>query len=93
MTRRTPAGAPRRRPAGLYLLVALMVLQGLSGGIGGAALVADPSGGLLRMPLTLLEGSPFTSFLVPGLVLLTLLGVLPLGVAGSPARFAAAPGW
>lgn len=39
-------------------------------------------GGSAWMPVTLLEHSPFHSFLVPGLVLLSANGVLPLAVLG-----------
>ena len=44
---------------------------------GGGALVISPAGRLLRMPLSLLTASPFRDFLVPGLVLFTVLGVAP----------------
>lgn len=33
------------------------------------------------MPLSILENSPFSSFLIPGLILLVVLGVFPLVVA------------
>lgn len=45
--------------------------------MGGGALVADPSGSLLQMPRSLLEGSPFDDYLIPGLVLFLVLGVFP----------------
>ena len=48
---------------------------------GGIALVIDPTGNLLQMPLSNLEGSPFTNYLFPGLILLFLLGVVPAFVA------------
>lgn len=60
------------------LLTGLLVFQGLSGLVGGIGLVIDPSGASLGFPLEWLEGSPFSSYLVPGLVLLLLLGLLPL---------------
>lgn len=37
----------------------------------------SPSGQLLGMPLSLLAGSPFHDFLVPGLLLFSVLGVAP----------------
>lgn len=72
---------PSHRPWSLYLLQLGLVFQGLSGLWGGGALVWAPSGQLLNMPLTLLEGSPFSSYFLPGLLLLTILGIAPLLVA------------
>jgi hypothetical protein len=66
------------RPWGLYALMGVLVFQGLSGLGGGLVLVIDPTGATIGLPLEWLEGSPFRDFLVPGLVLLTLLGVGPL---------------
>jgi len=40
-------------------------------------LILDPSGGLLQMPVVSLENSPFTNFLIPGMVLTLLLGIIP----------------
>ena len=64
----------------LYTLIILMLFQGISGLIGGVALVIDPSGELLQMPLSMLEGSPFDTFLIPGIILLTILGIFPMCV-------------
>lgn len=68
----------RTRPVALYLLLAGLLFQGLSGLAGGAGLVADPSGRLLQMPQGLLEGAPFEDYLIPGLILFSVLGVFPL---------------
>lgn len=54
-----------------------MALQAVSGLFGGIGLVADPSGDLIRMPLSNLDKSPFTTFLIPGLILLIFLGIVP----------------
>lgn len=62
-------------------LLALVAFQGVSGLVGGAALVADPSGSVLEIPLAWLRGSPFDDYLVPGLVLFSVLGLVPLAVA------------
>lgn len=66
------------KPYTLYSLMGLMLFQGISGLYGGIALVMDPSGNLLQMPLSILENSPFENFLVPGLILLTILGIFPI---------------
>ena len=70
-----------QRPLGAILLALLVGFQALSGLFGGGVLVADPSGGLLRMPLSVLDRAPFADFLVPGLILLVILGVVPAVVA------------
>ncbi len=66
------------RPASLYLLMAVLSFQGLSAVVGGVALVADPTGSAVGLAVTLLHGSPFTDYRVPGLILLVVLGVFPL---------------
>lgn len=45
---------------------------------GGAALVVGPKGEIIPLPLSALNGSPFDSYLVPGLVLFGVLGLGPL---------------
>jgi len=40
--------------------------------------VVDPSGELLQMPLSMLAGSPFNTFLIPGIILLIILGIFPM---------------
>lgn len=66
------------RPPSLFLLMLGLLFQGLSGLYGGGALVADPTGALLQMPLRLLDGSPFSTYRIPGLILLTVLDIGPL---------------
>lgn len=68
------------RPYTLYMLMALVVFQGLSGIFGGIGLVVDPTGATLQIPLEWLSGSPFPDYLVPGIVLLLVLGIYPLAV-------------
>jgi hypothetical protein len=58
-----------------------VALQGLSGLGGGVTLVADPTGASLGLPDDLLEHSPFRNYLIPGLILLVVLGVVPLIVS------------
>lgn len=58
-----------------WLLALLLLLVGPPAIGGGLTLVAAPDGSLLRMPLSQLDHSPFTSFLIPGLLLLLVIGV------------------
>lgn len=41
----------------------------------GLLFIIDPTGGVVTMPLTLLADSPFSNFLIPGVLLFLLLGV------------------
>lgn len=68
------------RPLAAQLLIALQLILGIGAVFGGLGLAIDPSGELMHMPIEFLEPSPFTTFLVPGIVLLLLLGLLPLWV-------------
>ena len=56
----------------------LLAFLGLSAIGGGGALIISPSGTLLGgLPLSILERSPFTNFLIPGIVLFVVLGIFP----------------
>lgn len=59
------------------ILICLHFFLGI-GAFGGAIIFfIDPSGELAGMPLSLLDESPFHSYLIPALILFFLLGVLP----------------
>jgi hypothetical protein len=60
-------------------LVALGFLS-VTSMMGGIPLIVDPSGGLLHMPLNLLEHSPFHSFLIPGIILFAANGLMSLAI-------------
>lgn len=61
-----------------YLLIILLLFQGISGVFGGAVLVYDPTGDTLQMPISLLDSTPFDNYLLPGLILLIVLGAFPI---------------
>ena len=77
---------PRPLPGIARLAVALEIFLGLGALFGGGALVLAPDGHLLGMPTTLLAGSPFPSFLVPGIILFTCVGLAPLLAAAITVR-------
>ena len=56
-------------------LGAIQAFIGLGALGGGFMLVRDPSGSALELPMSLLEGSPFPDFLIPGMFLLAVNGV------------------
>lgn len=72
---------PQRRPRPCHLLTLAVLVQGLSGLVGGAALVKDPSGRSIGLPLDWLVGTSFSNYFIPGLILLVVLGIFPLVVA------------
>lgn len=60
----------------IYLL--LLAFLGLSAIGGGGALIISPTGKLLGgLPLSILDRSPFNDFLVPGIILFVVLGIIP----------------
>jgi hypothetical protein len=50
--------------------IAALVFLGITSLVGAVPLIVDPTGRMLSMPLSLLEHSPFSSFLIPGIILL-----------------------
>jgi hypothetical protein len=72
---------PELHLAGKLCLVFLTVLA--LGAIGGAAfLVTSPDGSAMQWTVSMLAGSPFTDFFIPGLILGGLFGVGSLVVVG-----------
>ena len=49
--------------------VGLLILLGVGALAGGAALTSQPDGSVMKFPLSLLAGSPFPDYFVPGLIL------------------------
>lgn len=61
--------------------VLLLLFLGFGGLYGAWMLISDPSGGNFEWSLSLLDGTPFSSFLIPGIILALSNGILPLFVA------------
>lgn len=58
------------------ILISLLLFLGVSAIGGGGALIISPSGKLLGgLPLSILAQSPFPDFLIPGIILFTILGL------------------
>ena len=68
------------------LLIVLHVLLGIGAVGGGAALIINPTGKMIGMPNSMLASSPFSSFLIPAIILFLVLGIGPLTVAHGLAR-------
>ncbi|MCH1638702.1 hypothetical protein MJ257_01170 [Paenibacillus timonensis] len=71
------------RPTACVLLIGLQGLLGIGAVFGGGALMLDPSGSLLGMPTDLMQLPLFPDYLIPGLILLLVFGVLPLTVTAA----------
>jgi len=63
------------------LAIFLLLFLGFGGIYGALMLISDPSGKKFEWSLELLNGTPFDSFLLPGIVLLIVNGLLPIYVA------------
>ena len=56
------------------ILLGFLSIGAISGGI---VLVISPSGELIGIPVTEFNNLPFDSYLIPGIILLTVLGIIP----------------
>jgi hypothetical protein len=73
------AATPLRRFA--KASIALEVLLGVGAIAGGLALILGSRGEIIPLPVSALAGSPFQTYLGPGLILFTVLGLGPLVAA------------
>ena len=81
-----PASTSRRLPGLGRLALVLEIFLGIGALFGGIQFILAPDGHLLGVPLSILAGTPFRSFLVPGLLLFTFVGVAPIVAAAVTAR-------
>lgn len=63
--------------------IALLLFNGLGAMYGGISFITDPSGANLGMSTAYLVHSPFTDYLIPGIVLLSVNGIFALVVVGA----------
>lgn len=63
------------------ITIALLLLIAVNALIAGYLFIIDPSGSRLQIPVSRLQYSPFTNFLIPGIVLFTVNGVFNLVAA------------
>jgi len=66
------------KPILLNILIFFVFFQAISGLAGGIGLTFSPSGESIGMPISMIENTPFTNFLIPGIFLLVILGIFPL---------------
>ena len=53
----------------------LQIFVGLGAIICGILMIAFPDGSIINLPLSLLRGSPFTDFFIPGIILFSVIGL------------------
>lgn len=68
----------KRKPFAAILLIVTELFISLGGFYGGAMLIADPSGKSMMMDAFLTGNFWFADYLVPGIILLVVNGLLPL---------------
>ncbi len=61
--------------------IVLLLFNGFTAIWGGGGLIYDPRGDFMQMPLDLLTCSPFTNYLIPGIILFTMNGLLSVIIA------------
>ena len=61
-----------------YLLFILVSFIALTATLSGLIMMSNPDGSILKIPLSLLSGTPFKNFLLPGLLLTVFVGVVNL---------------
>lgn len=55
--------------------VTLLIILGIAALFSGAVFIYDPTGRTLKMPISALDHSPFTNYLVPGIILFAVIGI------------------
>jgi hypothetical protein len=63
------------------ILIFLLVFIGVGALISGPMLFLAPDGHLMKLSVDMLQGTPFTNFLIPGLVLFLFVGIFPILVS------------
>ena len=63
------------------IVLILLFILGIGALYGGLSFITDPTGESIQISIEVLDGTPFTNFLIPGIILLLANGLLPLAVA------------
>ena len=59
----------------LFILVSFIAVTST---LSGLLMISNPDGGVLNLPLSLLDGTPFNDFLIPGILLTAVVGFVNL---------------
>lgn len=55
----------------LFILVSFIAVTST---LSGLLMISNPNGEIMKLPLSLLDGTPFKNFLIPGILLFTIVG-------------------
>jgi hypothetical protein len=69
-----------RHPAAAWILIILLFFIGIGAIISGGMLFVAPDGHLMQWSTDQLKGTPFSSYLAPGIILFSLVGIFPIFV-------------
>ncbi len=78
------------RPVAAWVLIVLLLFIGVGAVISGAMLFLAPDGHLMQWSTNDLAGTPFPNYLIPGIILFSLIGIFPLLAGYSLIK---RPGW
>ncbi len=73
----------KNRTIEIYILALLVLTEAFGALYGGYSMIIDPTGEKLKFPAGMLDNTIFPDYLIPGIILFTLLGILPLFLAYS----------
>ena len=68
------------RPITLWILIVLMFILGFAAIVSGPMLFLAPDGSLMQMSVDALKGTPFSDYLIPGIILFIFMGLYPIFV-------------
>ena len=71
----------RAAPFTLWILRLLLIFIGAGGLISGAMLFSSPDGAMIKLNTSILRGTPFDNFLIPGIILFLFIGIFPILVS------------
>ena len=63
------------------IALGILLFLGFTAILGGGGLISDPSGKRMGFPPELLEKTPFSDYLIPGIILLLAIGFLSLYIS------------
>ena len=69
------------KPAIKVMAVCILLFNGITAGFGGIMLMYKPDGSALDLSPDMLANSPFSTFLVPGIILFSVIGLLSFWIA------------
>ncbi len=73
----------KKRPSTAWILIGLLIFIGIGALISGPLLFAAPDGHLVGFSTDMLQGTPFSNYIIPGIILFVFIGIFPVFTAFS----------